>query len=80
MNLQVSIMADVSKTDISRKIPNYFNFFKKMNLKVRSFLSSQNIFHDLKGPKVKYNLHYRRVRGDFLRSPHGTASSCSDKK
>ena len=57
MNLQVSIMAVVSKTDISRKIPNYFKFVKKMNLNVRSFLSSQNIFHDLKGPKVKYNLH-----------------------
>ena len=51
------IMAVVSKTDISRKIPNYFKFVKKMNLNVRSFLSSQNIFHDLKGPKVKYNLH-----------------------
>ena len=59
MNLQVLIMAVVSKTDISRKIPNYFKFVKKLNLNVRSFLSSQNIFHDLKGPKVKYNLHYR---------------------
>ena len=80
MNLQVLIMVVVSKTDISRKIPNYFKFVKKMNLNVRSFLSSQNIFHDLKGPKVKYNLHYRRVRGDFLRPPHDTASRCSDKK
>ena len=53
MNLQVLVMAVVSKTDISRKIPNYFKFVKKMNLNVRSFLSSQNIFHDLKGPKVK---------------------------
>ena len=53
MNLQVLIMAVVSKTDISRKIPNYFKFAKKMNLNVRSSLSSQNIFHDLKGPKVK---------------------------
>ena len=26
-----------------------------------SEFSSQNIFHDLKGPKVKYNLHYRWV-------------------
>ena len=59
MNLQVLEMAVISKTDISRKIPNYFKFVKKMNLNVRSFLSSQNIFHDLKGPKVKYNLHYR---------------------
>ena len=59
MNLQFLIMAVVSKTDISRKIPNYFKFVKKMNLNVRSFLSSQNIFFDLKGPKVKYNLHYR---------------------
>ena len=82
MILQVLIMAVVSKTDISRKIPNYFKFVtcKKMNLNVRSFLSSQNIFHDLKRPKVKYNLHHRCVRGDFLRPPHGTASSCSDKK
>ena len=58
MNLQVLIMAVVSKTNISRKIPNYIKFVKKMNLNVRSFLRSQNIFHDLKGPKVKYN-HYR---------------------
>ena len=56
MNLQVLIMA---KTDISRKIPNYFKFVKKMNPNVRSFPSSQNIFQDLQGPKVKYNLHYR---------------------
>ena len=33
------------------------------------FRGFQNIFHDLKGPKGKYNLHYRWVRGDFLR-PH----------
>ena len=57
MSLQVLIMAVVSKTDISRKIPNYFKFDEKINLNVRSFLSSQSIFHDLKGPKVKYNLH-----------------------
>ena len=44
---------------ICRKIPKYFNFVKKMNLNVISFPSSQNILHDLKGPKVKYNLHYR---------------------
>ena len=59
MNLKVLIMAVVSKTDISRKIPSDFKFVMKMNLNVRSFLSSQNIFHELKGPKVKYNLHYR---------------------
>ena len=59
MNWQVLIMTVLSKTDISRKIPNYFKFVKKMNLNVRSFLSSQNILYDLKGPKVKYNLHYR---------------------
>ena len=54
-------MVVVSKTDISKKIPNYFKFVKKMNLNVKSFLSSQNIFHDLKGPKVKYNLYYRKL-------------------
>ena len=43
-----------------------------MNLNVRSFPSSQNIRHDLKGPKVKYILHYRWVRGAFLQPPHGT--------
>ena len=36
-----------------------------MNLNIWSLPSSQNIFHDLKGPKVKYNLNYRWVRGDF---------------
>ena len=59
MNLQVLIMAVVSKTDIGKKIPKYFKYVKKMNLSVRSSPSSQNIFHDLKGPKVKYILHYR---------------------
>ena len=34
MNLQVLIMAVVSKTDISRKIQKYFKFVKKMNLNV----------------------------------------------
>ena len=59
MNLQVLLMEVVSKTDINRKIPKYFKIVKKMNLNVISFPSSQNIFHDLKGPKVVYNLHYR---------------------
>ena len=36
MNLQVLIMAVVLKTDISRKIPNYFKFIKKMNLNVEA--------------------------------------------
>ena len=30
-----------------------------MNLKVWLFSNSQNTFFDHKGPKVKYNLHYR---------------------
>ena len=59
VNLQVLIMAVVSKTDIGLKTPKYFKFVKKMNLNVWSFPSSQNIFHDLKGPKVKHNLNYR---------------------
>ena len=59
MNVEVLIMAVVSKTDISRKIPKYIKFVKKMNLNVCSFPSSDNIFHGLEGPKVKYNLHYR---------------------
>ena len=33
MNLQILIMAVVSKTDMS-KIPKYFKFVKKMNLNV----------------------------------------------
>ena len=58
MNLQFLIMAVVSKTNISPKIPKskntkIFKFVKKMNLNVKTFPSSQNIFHDLKGPKVK---------------------------
>ena len=35
MNLQVLIMAVVSKTDISRKIPKYFKFLRKCILRVR---------------------------------------------
>ena len=59
MNLLVLIMAVVSKTDIGQTVPKYFKFVKKMNLNEWSLSSSQNIIHDLKGPKVKYNLHYR---------------------
>ena len=55
-------MAVVSKTDISRKIPKHFKFVKKVDLNVCSIPSAQNVFHDLKGPKVNYYLHYRQVR------------------
>ena len=27
--------------------------------------------------EMKYNLHYGNVRGDVLRPPHGTNTSCS---
>ena len=43
-----------------------------MNLKLKYFLKSQNISTDLKGPKVKYKLHYGRCTGRFLGLPHGT--------
>ena len=59
MNLQVLIIAVVSKTDITRKNNKNFKFVKKMNLNVSLFSCSQNIFLDLKGPKVKYSLHYK---------------------
>ena len=36
------------------------------------FQGSQNTFDDLKGPKVKYNLHKRSERGDVLRPRHST--------
>ena len=36
------------------------------------FLIPQNISADLKGPKVKYKLHYGRYTGRFLGLPHGT--------
>ena len=41
-----------------------------MLLNIKFILKSQNIPTDLKGPKVKYNLHYGDVRGDILRPPH----------
>ena len=34
VNLQVLIMAVVSKTDLSRKVPKYYTFVKKINLNV----------------------------------------------
>ena len=43
-----------------------------MNLNRSCFLISQNISADLKGPKVKYKLHYGRCMGLFLGMPHGT--------
>ena len=42
-------------SDKGRKLPKYFKFVKKMNLNVSDHLR----VHDLKEPKVKYNLHYR---------------------
>ena len=29
--------------------------------------------------EIKYNLHYDDVRGDFLRSPHGTTPATAEK-
>ena len=43
-----------------------------MDLNLKHFLISQNISADLKGPKVKYILHYGRCTGRFLGLPHGT--------
>ena len=42
-----------------------------MNLNLKCFLISQNISAALKGPKVKYKLHYGRCTL-FLGMPHGT--------
>ena len=39
VNLLFLIMAVVSKTDISRKIPKYYKFFKTMNLNVTMIIS-----------------------------------------
>ena len=36
-----------------------------MDLNLKYFLISQNISADLKGPKVKYKLHYDDVRAAF---------------
>ena len=46
-----------------------------MNLNLKYFLNSQNTSTDLKGPKVKYKLHYGRCTGRFLGLPHGTTSA-----
>ena len=43
-----------------------------MNLNRYFFLISQNISADLKGPKIKYKLHYGRCTGPLLGMPHGT--------
>ena len=43
-----------------------------MDLNLLYFLISHNISADLKGPKVKYKLHYGRCTGRFLGLPHGT--------
>ena len=44
-----------------------------MNLNNHLFLISQNIQAGLKGPKIKYKLHYGWcTRGDILRPPHCT--------
>ena len=43
-----------------------------MDLNIQYFLISQSISADLKGPKVKYKLHYGRCTGPLLGLPHGT--------
>ena len=43
-----------------------------------SFLSSQNIIADLKGPNVKYNLHYGWYTGRLSRAATRNNTSCSD--
>ena len=47
-----------------------------MNLNQLCFLISQNISTDLKGPKVKYKLHYGRCTGPLFRDAtrHNTAA------
>ena len=39
-----------------------------MDLNIYFFLISQNISADLKGPKVKYKLHYGRCTGPLFRA------------
>ena len=43
-----------------------------MNLNLLSYLISQNISTDLKGPKVNINCTMVDVRGRFLGLPHAT--------
>ena len=54
------------------EVQNNLNCLEYMSLNLRYFLISQNISADLKGPKVKYKLHYGRCTGRFLGLPHGT--------
>ena len=51
-----------------------------MNLNLKYFLISQNIFADLKGTKVIYKLHYGRCTGPLLRAATRHNTSCSDNK
>ena len=51
-----------------------------MNLNLIYFLISQNISADLKGPKVKYKLHYGRCTGPLFRAATRQNTSCSDNK
>ena len=44
------------------------------------FPISQNSSADLKGPKVKYKLHYGRCTGPLFRAATRHNTSCSDKK
>ena len=46
--------------------------FRVFESKPIMFLIYQNISADLKGPKVKYKLHYSRCTGRFLGPPHDT--------
>ena len=48
--------------------------------KPKSFLSSLNIIADLKGPSVKYNLHYGWCTGRLFRATTWHNTSWSNKK
>ena len=48
-----------------------------MNLNLYIF---ENISADLKGPKVKYKLHYGRCTGQLLRAATRHNTSCCDNK
>ena len=51
-----------------------------MNLNQYCFLVSQNISADLKGPKVKYELHYGRCTGTLFRDATRHNINCSVNK
>ena len=67
-------------TDINLNGVQKLKLFRIYESKPIMFLISQNITTDLKGPNLKYKLHYGRCTGPVYTDATRHNASCSDNK